>query len=391
MSNLTYLLNYFYIVFVILWGPINKTIFPYDAAGRIIFFLTIFIFLLNLITNSRFQRFSFSKPIIFWGVWIIFSSVNLLITGYDEEKPFLYYVILDLFSPFLVMLIVSVEFQYAAKKILFVLLATFITYGLFQIILLDNYSGFSGVQNVGSFGNVGILNIVFIIFYSGMLFAHKWLKGQFLIYCILFAFSIIVLSATRKAFGASVIMLMFIILSQIKLSPKNLMQVTVLSFIAIWGVNFALDNTTLGKRMAEIEEHGERYNPTDNEILNLLGDRVGNYVEGWSIFLEKPITGIGLNKFQEAANSYHRLHTEYMVQLTEGGIIGSSLFLFFYLWIAINLYKNWKKNKNNRSVILVLIGGFIAILFINVTAWTHAFPHYFACYGIIIGYIKKMK
>ena len=36
-------------------------------------------------------------------------------------------------------------------------------------------------------------------------------------------------------------------------------------------------------------------------------------------------------------------------------------------------------------------GGFVAIVFINFTAWTYDFPRYFVCFGIIIGYLKKMK
>ncbi|MEL4457164.1 O-antigen ligase family protein [Lutimonas vermicola] len=362
-----------------------------DSKGRLVVYLTIFVFLLNFITNSRFQRFSLSKPIIFWGVWIIYSAINLIITGYNGDLPFLWYLVLRLFTPFTVMLIVSVELYYAPKKILYVLLSTFIIYGLFILILVDNYSGFSGEQNVGAFGNMGPLNIMFIIFYSGLLFAHKWLKQQNLFFCILFAFLIIVLSATRKAFGAAVIMLTFIILSQIKLSPKKLVQVAVLSLITIWSINFALNNTTMGKRFTTIEESGMEYNTTDNETLNLLGDRAYFYIKGWSIFLEKPIAGIGLNNFPKIAESSYRIHSEYIVQITEGGIIGSSLFLFFYLWISLNLYNSWRKNKNNRSIILVLIGGFVAIIFINITAWTYEFSHYFACFGIIIGYLKKMK
>ena len=390
MRNLTYLLNYFYIVFVLLWEPIHATIFTLDSKGRIVVYLTIFIFLLNFISNRRFQRFSLSKPMIFWGIWLIYSSINLKITGYHGDLPFLFYLILHLFTPFVMMLIVSVEWHYDPKKILYVLLGVFMIYGLSLIILIDNYTGFTGEQNVGTFGNMGPLNILFVIFYSGLLFAKKWIKKQHLYLFIFFAFLIIVLSATRKAFGAAVIMLAFIILSQIKLSPKKLVQVAVLSIITIWGGNFALNNTTMGKRFATIEESGEIYNTTDNETLNLLGDRAFFYIVGWKIFLEKPITGIGLNNFQKKANSRVRIHSEYMVQITEGGIIGSSLFLFFNLWISLNLYKNWKNNKNNRSIILVLIGGFSAILFINITGWTYAFPHYFACFGVIIGYLKKI-
>mgnify|MGYP001131878008 CR=1 FL=1 len=77
-----------------------------------------------------------------------------------------------------------------------------------------------------------------------------------------------------------------------------------------------------------------------------------------------------------------------MVQLAEGGAIGTSIFLFFYLWILLNLIKFYKKHSELKKIALVLLGGFIAILFINITAWTYSYSHYFVCFGIIVGYLK---
>ena len=389
MRNLTYFLNYIYIILVLLWEPLHDTILTFDSKGRIIVFLTIAVFLLNFISSLRFQRTLFSKPIIFWGIWVIYACVNLKIKGYHGDLSFLFYLILNIFKPFVIMLIVSLEWHYKPKKILYTLLCVFIIYGAFTLILVDSYTGFTGGQNVGALGNMGPLNTIFIIFYSGLLFAHKWLKQRTLFFCIVFAFFIVLLIATRKAFGAGVIMLLFIVLSQIKLSPKKLLLVAVLSLITISSIKFALNNTTMGKRFATIEESGKKFNTTDNESLNLLGDRAFFYIRGWSIFLDAPITGIGLNNFTKITGTNYRIHSEYMVQLTEGGIIGSTLFLFFYLWIFLNIYKSIKKNKNNRKITIVLLGGFFAIIFINVTAWTYSFPHYFACFGIIIGYLNR--
>ena len=101
MRNLIYALNYFYILLVILWEPLNKTIILFDSKGRIIVFLTIVVFLLNFITNRRFQRLFFSKPIIFWGIWVIYSCINLKITGYQGELPFFFNITLNILVPFL--------------------------------------------------------------------------------------------------------------------------------------------------------------------------------------------------------------------------------------------------------------------------------------------------
>lgn len=242
MQRIIHLFNYFYIVLILLWEPLHYTIITFDNKGRIVVFLSIFVFLLNLISSTKFKRLAFSKPIIFWGGWIIYSSINLIVIGYYGYLPFLFHVFLRLFTPFIVMLIVSLEWQYAPKKVLYLLLVTFTIYGAFTLLLINSSSEFVGEQNVGALGNMGPLNTMFIIFYSGLLFAHKWLKQRNLFFYIIFAFFVIFLIATRKAFGAGLIMLAFIFLSQFNLSSKKIAQVVVLSLLTFWGVNFGLNN-----------------------------------------------------------------------------------------------------------------------------------------------------
>lgn len=85
------------------------------------------------------------------------------------------------------------------------------------------------------------------------------------------------------------------------------------------------------------------------------------------------------------------LHTEYIVQLAEGGIIGFTLFLLFYVGIGKRIVISWKNYKTRRTEIWLFIGAFGAILFVNITAWTYSFPHYFLIFGIILGYLESIK
>ena len=386
MRNLTHFLNYTYVIFVLLWDPLHITIITLDAKQLGITILTIVVFLINFITSQKFKQFLFSKPIIFWGIWVIFSCINLKISGYDGELPYSAYIILELFSPFLTMLIVCLELFYNHKKILHTLFAVFCIYGLFTSFLSTGLESSTEEQNLGALGNLGALNTIFIIFYGSLLNTHKWLKTRSLFFYIAISSSLVIMLATRKAFGAALIMIIFAVLSQINISIKNFGKLIVLSLVIIYSINLVLSNTLMGKRLTNTAEVGQKFNTTDNETLNFLGDRAFYYIEGWNIFLENPLTGIGLNNFTKESGTNYRIHSEYMVQLTEGGIIGSAFFLLFYLWIFRNLYKRLK--ENNDEALKVITGGFIAIIFINLTAWTYAFPHYFTCFGIIIGYLK---
>ena len=92
------LLNYFYITIVILWEPLRKMVITFDASARTIIFLSIVVFLLNYLRNKRFKKLVFSKPFVFWGIWVIFSSINLYVKGYSGELPFAYQIVLKLYE-----------------------------------------------------------------------------------------------------------------------------------------------------------------------------------------------------------------------------------------------------------------------------------------------------
>ena len=77
-------LNYFYIFLSIVWIPLQKSIFVIDGAGRSLIFFTIIISLLNF-SNKKSRKLIYSKPIIFWGIWVIYSICNLYIKGYHQE------------------------------------------------------------------------------------------------------------------------------------------------------------------------------------------------------------------------------------------------------------------------------------------------------------------
>lgn len=101
------------------------------------------------------------------------------------------------------------------------------------------------------------------------------------------------------------------------------------------------------------------------EALNYLGDRAAQYMLAWDLFLEYPITGIGLKNFSVMANYPFVLHTEYMVQLCECGIIGSALYLLFMGGLFKTVFRIW---KSNGRLFYICLGGLLCMLFLNFTA-----------------------
>ena len=119
-------------------------------------------------------------------------------------------------------------------------------------------------------------------------------------------------------------------------------------------------------------------------MLNtMLGDRAIQYELGYMTFLKHPWTGIGLTNFMSVTGYPYRLHTEYMTQLCENGIIGFSLLVFFYFLLIRKLYVNYKKYGDDITIVLF---GLLAILFINITAWTYCTVFGMIYYAIILSH-----
>ena len=153
-----------------------------------------------------------------------------------------------------------------------------------------------------------------------------------------------------------------------------------------------MENTVLGERFLAGEENSDKFIPyqfRDNWFFNFVGDRAGYYIRGWQYFIDNPWTGIGLTNFMVYDYVHHVLHTEYMVQLTECGIIGTTLYLLFMGCIAYNLFYVFFKIEKRET--LIYAGMYGAVLFISFTAWTYQFPIYFIVFGVIIGYCKDKR
>lgn len=392
MKRYIQLINYFYLALIILWEPLQRGFLHVDGKGRIVFFLTIGVFLFNVFSDKNFfKKEILSKPAVFWGVWVVYSAINQQITGYYGELSFGYYIVNSLFTPYVVMVISIKETIRNPIKTVKLFTVVFTIYALLAITVLGG-SGNPNGRNIGELGNLGPLNTIYIVFFAGLLYVHKRIKLKLLVPLMIFAFAVITMAATRKAFGAAAIIATSLILSHVKLSTKNILATLLFTSIFYVGYNYLMENSTLGERFKEGVEVGEKMNTSNIEALNILGDRARFYINGWELFNEHPITGVGLRNYMHHYDDLNVLHSEYMVQLAECGLIGTLLFLLFYIWIGRELFQLLRKNIwGTRPLILALIGGFCAVLFINFTAWTYQFTQFFAAFGVMIGYIKFIK
>ena len=386
-----YNINHFYLSLMILWRALQGTIMTFDSGGRTTLFLTLIVFFLNL-RNKNFREIAFGAPCIIWLLWVIFSATNVLIQGYHvTEIPYSFFVIQRLFAPYVVLVIAA--FEYARNRNLFlkVMLYSFLLYSIIGFYFMDNYyvAQQEGRDANNSLGNLLAINAVFIIFFAALLNNFKELNQKKLYLFIVFSFFIIIASATRKAVGAASIIYISLVLSQIKLNLTNLIKLGVIIFVISFTFNFVMENTFLGERF--VEEAEKEIYTGNNPFLKLVGDRAMNYIEGYEIFLDNPLFGIGVKNYTHYTHSTHVLHTEYMVQMCEHGLVGLVLFILFYSTIIYQQLKVKAVNSKFKSSKFIMLGAIAAILFMGITAWIYDFAFYYAVIGTVVGNIYYSK
>lgn len=382
---------------VLLWRPLQGTVLTFDGKGRILFLLTFLAFIVNS-NRTYFKKFLYSKPMVFWLIWCCYVTINTYLKGFDSESTtFSYFIINKVFCPCMVMAVSAYEYFKNSRAFLKTALLIYLIYSFIGAFVMDiaYVAEEEGAVTVNTLGNELSLNVMLIIFFAGVLYCHRYISLKLTIALIIFALGIVVITATRKALGAGVIMTIALILSQIRLTFGSFLKVILPLLILYYGFTHVMNNTQMGERMEELEEQTDKveqqYNIGDNEFLKAMGDRAPQYIIGTQIFKEHSLTGIGLNNFSRVSGFTFVLHSEYMVQICECGIIGCLLFLAFYLGIIRRLTKriNWK--EKGTKIPIMMLGGVVALLFVYFTAWAYSFGTYFVVLGCIIGYIYKSK
>ena len=129
------------------------------------------------------------------------------------------------------------------------------------------------------------------------------------------------------------------------------------------------------------------YEFANHPLAKVLGDRSVYYFEGWRIFKDHPWFGVGRDNYI-LYNSYGPLvcHVEIMAQLAEGGIIGSLLFLLFYLSLYRKSAKKIFAPKWDKADIVYLAGPFFVIL-ISLASYTSFRCIYFIPLATCLWYI----
>lgn len=377
-SSLT---NYLFIIYCIIWDVLAAFFVSIDGYGRLGMILLCLAIIVNIEKYDARQIFRI-PAIVFWIIWIIVEFIRWQASGlrnayYPDSFYFTYY---NFIRAAAAMIISAVEMRRDAYLFLRVVLYSFLIY-VFLGLFFQLQSGVNLQTRTLSLGNMLPLSSVIMIFVAmaGYYFSNLKKRDVWIVFGIsMFA---ILMCATRKAFGGLAIL--FVIWYCNTSDLRNARDFFILIFgglFLLFGVEYIMDNTSLGERLTGIEDQSSKY--TDNLFLKYMGDRAIQYMLGWKLFLKNMIWGVGILNFQHYSGFPFQLHTEYMVQLAECGIVGTVIFLLFYFSIFKMIYSI---RNVSQKVAWIFVAGMLCVMFINFTAWTFNLPVYFICYGIIIG------
>lgn len=381
-----HIFNQLFLFFTILWPIVqNIVLHGIDGAGR----LTVIMFFLTIIVNNKYLL-QVPRSFLITVVWAFYAALNTYFSGHKGIEVFYpIWAIKNLFLPVLVMYVTYLEFKKnwgKSIKLMFICLLIFFLVGALNLrpTLQDDLS----IRIMNALGNDYFNTLFMLICIVFILMAGKRLGFLPSIIIILLAFSIVIFGAERKAFGALIISTGFGIASMTVRSKHKFFILFLTVILCVLTTYFISYYTYIGERFSLLEEEEFVQN---NLFLQLMGDRGIQYIQSWDMFISHPINGIGL--FGYSVHNTHfiglPLHSEYMVQLAECGMIGALLKLVALICLFKQFFHFRKFNSSPCNIIL--LGGIFAILFIGFTAWTYDMNIKYILFAMVYAYNLKRQ
>ena len=384
-------INLTYLAFLIVWQPIKMLTIQVDGKGRIPFLLTLLVLFYNLYYNPGVRKMMGKKPFVIWLIWIVYAFFNMMIKGYhyDSNTP-LFYFVNGLFTPYWALVLACHESLIDREKLIRVLILAFSLYCVLGFFFMGRVNS----ENDSSFtlGNLLAIGGSLLVFLICVARNEKVIENSTFITLMVLVVLMIIVLATRKAFGIVVILIAFYGLSLVSNKPQNIIFVVVLVVVAYVGFKYVMDNTYLGERLANTSDQAEKRieYATNSRFLQFVGDRVPHYILGWELFKQHPVAGVGLYNFMHVSGYQERLHTDYMVQFAENGLIGIVLFALYYFWYIKNLIKLRRVNVF-KSKSIIGLGWIVAVLFLGLSTWTYDMSSVFICSGVVASFVYYNK
>ena len=217
-----------------------------------------------------------------------------------------------------------------------------------KILAYDAYTLNLSFANLGAYagitGQTGV-NAFYIAIFIGVMFSKIVTEKKGKLRNVIFLFIgiyALFLTSKRGMIVATVIAIMFTILIASKLKLKQILKHAVI-FAVFCGIGlFILFNTqnNIINKVTSLSESGDISN--GREVFWAAGIRM---------FEENPVFGLGMNTMDSTLGDM--VHNVYIQLLSEGGIVGFTLFMLAFIFTLISNIKEINRLKEKNSVTIV--------------------------------------
>lgn len=330
------------IAFEILYPLFSVWNLPHSLMVYLRFAVVVFSLFYILSSDSKMV---FSKPAVFYTVWTGYVFVRNLIFGYGVwQSP------VQMFLGFVPSFVVFLVCLYSFKKdedlvvrTIIVVLYIYVVYGFLIGGTRTLTGGIEDEERLGgeliNANSIGIRACLICFFQT-----TQWLRKKISLslYVGLMAFPIVVvlMSGSRTAF-----VILFLVLVSL-LFRKDISRNTgwlwkllliIFGFIAL---NYIFNNTSLGERLLTSTTQAENYHIDTGTFWDVFGDRGYQYYISIPVIGEHLLFGIGMCNFTSVVpGAFIVLHSEYLIQLLECGLIAFILYFALYASITRGLLK----------------------------------------------------
>lgn len=344
--------------------------------------------------NNRFWNSLNSRPVSIWLIWILYSFINtFFVEGYAHE------IIKQ--SPLVLISSVIIAFLF----MLFIISTGINTWQLIQILIFsygarlllsyifDTGGMFGSTERFGVDFNAntiafGALFIVVLITIKKIQFSFLGKIDIALLFVSIFT---ILITGSRKNFLALFILAVgYMYITRSTNVLQNIIKYSLYIFILGGMLFWALNNTAIGNRFIDSYYRTINAKHTNNPE-KMFDSRARYYINGWELFKEHPINGVGLRNYQKYDYANKSLHTEYMTQITEGGLIGTLLFIYFYLYIMIKLLQIRRINEYYKKISEIYIVAILIMFVLFFGAWIYRMPMMWVLIALSIRFITEVK
>jgi O-antigen ligase len=196
----------------------------------------------------------------------------------------------------------------------------------------------------------------------------------------------LVLSGSRKnlvSFGVFALMWALFTYGRAKASQVwSVLSLLVVAAALYVGGRFVMENTHVGERF--------RQAATDPRLDT---GRYNLYQEGWTMFLQSPVQGVGLGNFVTHSSTAAYAHSDFMEVLATTGFVGFVLYLSIYLvlWRRLRRMLRKRKDATSRYMAGLYQAMIIALLVHGLGTPSFLDPLYLYILGLMIGHTRAME